>query len=183
MAIEIEKKYRLTREQYLKLDESLRASGAKREGDEFEENILYAGGNLDPTRQVLRVRRVGERTVLTYKERFSSPSAIKHHREDETEVADAQALSAILDALGLRPALVYEKRRVTWHLSGAEIVVDELPFGFFAEIEGEESAIREVEERLGLKDAEAELATYPELTRRHCEKQGELIEARFQTRR
>ena len=59
------------------------------------------------------------------------------------------------------------------------IVIDELPFGLFAEIEGEENAIREVEERLGLKDAEAEDATYPELARRHGEKRGELIEARF----
>src|SRR5207253_5068498 len=108
-----------------------------------------------------------------------STSAIKQHRENETLVEDAQALTEILGALGFRPTLVYEKRRATWHLLNTEIVVDDLPFGFFAEIEGEENAIREVEERLGLKDAEAETATYPELTRQHGEKRGDLIEARF----
>src|SRR3954468_1673345 len=157
MGIEIEKKYRLTRDQYLRLGESLRASGAAEEGAEFEENTLYAGGGLDLGRQVLRLRRVGLRAILTYKERFLSASAIKHNREDETAVEDAAALSEILDALGFRPTLVYEKRRATWHLPGAEIVVDELPFGFFAEIEGEENTIREVEARLGLQDAEAEM--------------------------
>jgi adenylate cyclase class 2 len=179
MGIEIEKKYRLTREQSARLHENLRASGATPEGEDFEENTLYAGGTLDPSRQVLRVRRVGGRAILTYKERFFSASAIKHYREDETIVENADALSDILDALGFRPAVVYEKRRATWRLMNTEIVLDELPFGFFAEIEGEEQAIREVEERLGLKDAEAEMATYPELTRRHGVKRGDLIEARF----
>jgi adenylate cyclase class 2 len=179
MGIEIEKKYRLTREQYSKLKGDLRESGASYEGDGFEENILYAGGSLDLSRQVLRLRRVGNRAILTYKERFISASAIKHNREDETAVENAAALSDILDALGFRPTLVYEKRRATWHLLDAEIAVDELPFGYFAEIEGEEKAIEEVEERLGLKEAEAEMSTYPNLTKRHGEKRGDLIEARF----
>lgn len=179
MGIEIEKKYHLTPEQAARLNENLRASNATLEGEEFEENILYAGGTLDPTRQVLRVRRMGTKAILTYKERFRSISAIKHNREDETAVANADALADILDALGFHPAIVYEKRRATWRLMNTEIVVDELPFGLFAEIEGEEESIREVEERLGLKDAEAEMATYPELTRRHGVKRGDLIEARF----
>jgi predicted adenylyl cyclase CyaB len=179
MGIEIEKKYRLAPGQSARLKESLGLSGATLEGEEFEENTLYAGGTLDPGRQVLRVRRVGQRAILTYKERFFSTEAIKHNREDETVVENADALSEILNALGFRPALVYEKRRATWRLANTEIVLDELPFGLFAEIEGEEQAIREVEERLCLKDAEPEMATYPELTRRHGVKRGDLIEARF----
>jgi adenylate cyclase class 2 len=180
MSIEIEKKYRLTREQQEQLIRQLRDSGAIAEGDEFEENTLYAGGNLDLHRQALRLRRVGDRAIFTYKERYASELPIKHQREDETIVENAQALHTILDALGYQPALVYEKRRTTWRLKGAEVVVDELPFGLFAEIEGEESAIREVEELLGLVNAEAEMATYPELTRRHGEKRGDVMEARFQ---
>src|SRR5438067_4337081 len=179
MSIEVEKKYRLTREQHEQLVRRLRESGATAEGEEFEENMLYSGGGLDLSKQVLRLRRAGGRAILTYKERYASSSAIKRQREDETEVADAEALSSILNALGFKPALVYEKRRATWRLANAEIVVDELPFGFFAEIEGEEKSIREVEELLGLADAEAEMATYPELTRRLGVKREDLIEARF----
>jgi adenylate cyclase class 2 len=179
MGIEIEKKYRLTREQRERFVKQLRESGAAYEGEELEENTLYAGGNLDTSRQALRLRRVGAKTILTYKERHASESAIKHHREDETGVEDAQALAAILDALGYKPSLVYEKRRATWQWKGAEIVVDELPFGLFVEIEGEEDIINEVERSLGLIEAEAEMATYPELARQYGQKRGDVIEARL----
>lgn len=180
MGTEIEKKYRLTREQRAELLRRLRKIGAVLEGEEFEENTIYGGHNLDPRRSVLRLRRAGERSILTYKERVPSESAIKHQREDETEVEDASALEDILDALGYRPALVYEKRRTTWLMPGAEAVIDELPFGLFLEIEGEEKTIVEVEHLLGLEEVEAEMASYPELTERYGEKRGELIEARFQ---
>lgn len=180
MAIEIEKKYRLRREQYEQLTRRLRESGAIAVGEEFEENTLYAGGSLDLSKQVLRLRCVEGRAILTYKERFASTSAIKRQREDETIVEDADALAAILDALGYKPALIYEKRRATWRLGGAEVVVDELPFGLFAEIGGEENVILEVEQQLGLADAQAEMDSYPQLTRQHGEKRGDVVEARFQ---
>jgi adenylate cyclase class 2 len=180
MGIEVEKKYRLTQDERERLILRLRECGAVEEGEEFEENTLYAGGNLDLSREVLRLRRVGRKAVFTYKERYASESAIKRHREDETVVEDAQALASILDALGYKPALIYEKRRSTWRLKNSEIVIDELPFGLFAEIEGEEEAIKEIEKMLGLVDAEAETASYPTLTRQHGERRGDLIEARFQ---
>lgn len=180
MATEIEKKYRLTAKERAGLAERLRAVGALCEGREFEENVLYAGGQLDSRRQVLRVRRVGDAAIFTYKERYESESTIKHHREDETRVEDAGALHEILEALGYRPALVYEKRRTTWRVRRAEVMLDELPFGLFVEIEGEENDIREVERLLNLENTEAETATYPELTERHGQRRGEMIEARFQ---
>ena len=180
MGIEVEKKYRLTGETRASLVERLREGGATPEGEEFEENTLYTGGQLDASRQVLRLRRTGARAVLTFKERGDSTAALKRYREDETSVGDAAAMADILDALGYRPAVVYEKRRATWQWRGAEIVVDELPFGLFVEIEGEESVIAEVEGLLGLSEDEAEMDTYPHLTRRYGKKKGDLIEARFE---
>lgn len=181
MGIEIEKKYRLKGEECERLLARLSRAGARRVGAEFEENTIYTGGSLDPKRSVLRVRRIEGKTLLTYKERYESSSAIKHQREDETGVDDAKALAAILDALGFRPALVYEKRRETWALARVVIAVDELPFGLFAEIEGEEEAIKEAEQLLGLEDAEAEMDTYPHLTERHGHRRGTAIEARFKS--
>jgi adenylate cyclase class 2 len=154
--------------------------GAAHEGEEFEENTLYGGGSLDISKQVLRLRRVGGRAVLTYKERHPSESAIRRHREDETGVDDAQAFAEILDALGYKPTLIYEKRRSTWQWKSAEIVVDELPFGLFVEIEGEEDVIEEVELLLGLAEAEVEMATYPEIARQYGKKRADVIEARFE---
>ena len=180
MGIEIEKKYRLDRELWERLPARLAASGARESGvEEFEENTLYGGQGLDPRRRVLRLRRAGGRAVFTYKERDATRDAVKRQREEETEVSDAAALAAILDALGYRPALVYEKRRTTWQLGGAEVVLDELPFGLFAEIEGEEQEILEAERLLGLGAAEAEHLSYPALTLRHGTERGGVVEARF----
>ncbi|HEX8775937.1 MAG TPA: class IV adenylate cyclase [Pyrinomonadaceae bacterium] len=182
MSIEIEKKYRLTRDEHERLLRRLAQVQATPYGKRFEENTLYAGGALDPQTEVLRLRRVGDRAILTYKRRFASESPIKHHREEETAVEDAQSLAQILYALGYAPALIYEKRRAIWRIANAEVVLDELPFGLYLEIEGDEHSIHEVEELLELTGAEAEMSSYPSLTRLHGQKRGDLIEARFQMR-
>ena len=179
MSLEIEKKYRLTKKQRDELLRRLPEIGAIPEGEEFEENTLYSGEGLDSDRCVLRLRRLADSAVLTYKERFASSSSIKQQREEETPVADAEAMEAILDALGFTPALVYEKRRATWRLDDAEIVVDELPFGLFMEIEGSENDIKSTERKLAIKGLRSEPATYPQLTRRHGKPYGSVIEARF----
>jgi adenylate cyclase, class 2 len=180
MPIEIEKKYRLESEQVGPLRRRLKEAGAEGEGTaEFEENVIYTGPGLDPARRVLRLRRKGGRAVFTFKERDLSGSPIKRQREEETEVSDAGALAAILEALGYRPVLVYEKRRETWRVAGAEVVIDELPFGLYVEIEGDEARITEAEKLLGLDGAEAEHAPYPELTLRHGTRRGDVTESRF----
>lgn len=180
MPIEIEKKYRLTPEQVESLRRRLKEAGASGQGSaEFEENVIYTGPGLDPARRVLRLRRKGDRAVFTFKERDLSGSPVKRQREEETEVSNAIALASILEALGYTPLLVYEKRRETFRMLDTEVVIDELPFGLFAEIEGEEARIFEVEKLLGLDAAEAEHAPYPELTRRHGTRRGEVCEARF----
>jgi adenylate cyclase class 2 len=188
MPIETEKKYRVTKKQRELILQRLPTIGATFHGEEFEENTLYSGGGLDAGFSVLRLRRIGggadapghgHRGVLTYKQRFPSSSSIKQQQEDETQVADTDAMAAILDALGFVPALVYEKRRATWRLAAAEIVIDELPFGLFMEIEGPEAEIRKVERELAIKGLRAEHATYPQLTQRHGKLYDDVIEARF----
>jgi adenylate cyclase class 2 len=177
--IEVEKKFRLTKRQRDTLLKRLPEVGAKMEGEEFEENTLYSGEVLSDGSCVLRLRRVAGKTTLTYKKRIPGSSAIKQQREEETGVADPEAMEAILVALGFTPALVYEKRRQTWRLGKAEIVIDVLPFGLFMEIEGRVNEIKAVERKLGLKGLRAEHATYPQLTEKHGKPYDGLIEARF----
>lgn len=179
MPIEIEKKYRLTKTQREEVLRRLPKIGAKRKGEEFEVNTLYAGETLDLGRSVLRLRRIGKRGILTYKERFPTRSAIKHQREDETRVDDPDAMELILEALGFTAALVYEKRRETWQLGKTEIVIDELPFGLFMEIEGTEQGIRDVESKLAIKRLRTEASTYPQLAQTHGTDHGGVIESRF----
>jgi adenylate cyclase, class 2 len=183
MPIEIEKKYRLTSKQTDSVRHRLPEIGATHLGDELEENTLYAGKGLVIGRTVLRLRRVGDSAVLTYKERLPTTSSIKRQREEETRVDDPEALSAILEALGFKPALVYEKRRQTWVLGKAEIVIDELPFGQFMEIEGTERHIHTVEASLAINNLKVENLSYPQLTLENGKKSGGIIEARFKHRR
>jgi adenylate cyclase, class 2 len=179
MPIEIEKKYRLTKKQREAILKRLPEIGARLKADEFEENTLYRGEALSVGRAVLRLRRVNGGAILTYKERLSSTSAIKHQREEETRVADAEAMDVILEALGFTASLVYEKRRQRWRLGKAEVVLDELPFGLFMEIEGSEQEIVNVENKLTITGLKAEHSTYPQLTVKHGTKYGEVIESRF----
>jgi adenylate cyclase class 2 len=176
---EIEKKYRLTEQQRDRVVRRLKELGLESEGQEFEENILFNGPNLDTQTSILRLRRVGERAILTYKHRMQSSTSIRHQREDETGIQYADAMNDILDGLGYKPSLIYEKRRTTWHAGNAEIVLDELPFGLFLEVEGDEDAIMDVEKLLGLDELDVEMSTYPELSQRYGRITGDRIEARF----
>ena len=177
--IEVEKKFRLTKRQRDAVLKRLPEIGASLEGEEFEENTLYDGEVLHDGACVLRLRRVGGRATLTYKKRLPGASPIKQQREEETAVADPDAMAAILEALGFTAALVYEKRRQTWRFGRTEIVIDVLPFGLFMEIEGRVNEIKLVERKLGMKGLRAEHATYPQLTAKHGKRYDGLIEARF----
>ncbi|MDQ4123431.1 MAG: class IV adenylate cyclase [Acidobacteriota bacterium] len=179
MAIEIEKKYRLTAEEREQILRRLQETEASFEGEDFEENILFGGGFLNFKSAALRVRKTEKKILLTYKQRQPSESAIKQQIEYETEIGDAETITEILKNLGYRPALVYEKRRQTWQLKNVEVVLDELPFGLFMEIEGEESEILDAEKLLEIENLPPVMETYPLLTQHHGEKRGDMIEARF----
>src|SRR5258708_6699199 len=179
MPVEIEKKYRLTKKAREAIVRRLRKLGSSPGEIEFEENTLYRGGRLELGGCSLRLRRVNGRALLTFKQRFPSKSPVKHQREEETEVADADAVAAILRSLEFRPALVYEKRRIRWQIGKAEIALDELPFGLFMEIEGSEKEIARVEKLLEAEALPAVMETYPALTAQLGIKRGGVIEARF----
>jgi adenylate cyclase class 2 len=179
MAIEVEKKFILPNDRREQVLESLKEFGAEYVGDDFEENTLYRGGILDEKRAVLRVRKIGDKTVLTYKQRIENVSDFKRQIEYETVVEKAEEIEKIIESLGFEKALVYEKRRQTWRFRAVEIVLDELPFGQYMEIEGTMTAIAEVEMLLDIENLETENETYPRLTGRFGVQKENIIEARF----
>lgn len=179
MALEIEKKFRITEEQREAVVAALEEFGAEFRGQDNEENIIYSSDKLVEENAVLRVRRIGERTLLTFKKRLPAISDIKHQLEEETEVADAEVLMRILAHLGIAPRLIYEKRRRTWRFRSVDVMIDELPFGLYMEIEGAFTAIREAELLLDTEKFVQEEETYPRLTARSGKENGEIVEARF----
>lgn len=177
--IETEKKYCLTHNQLELVRKSLAAIDAEFIGDDFEENTIYSNEILSSKKAILRIRKIADNTILTFKRRIQNDFDVKQQIEYETEVADAGALSQIIAELGLEPVLIYEKRRKTYKFRDVELVLDELPFGLFMEIEGSITAIKEAEILLGIEDLKTEHETYPRLTAKFGTKNGDVMEARF----
>jgi adenylate cyclase class 2 len=185
MAIEIEKKYRLDKKRIVELTAKLGELGAEFSTEVFEENYLHRGGVLDERNAVLRLRKIGDVTLLTYKERVENQpeSDFKHKTEFETVVSDVDATERIIEKLGYRLSVVYEKHRKTWHLGNVEVVLDELPFGLYMEIEGPIEDIIEAEKLLGIEDLEPEARGYPRLTAKFGNQVGTVWESRFEKTR
>lgn len=181
MPIEIEKKYRLTKQQRQAVEEKLRALDSVPSEVEFEENTVYQGGRLDLGGCALRLRRVSSGAILTFKQRFPSKSSIKYQQEEETAVANPDAAHAIISALGFRVGLVYEKRRTRWNVGKAIVVIDELPFGLFMEIEASEREIKRVERLLAAETLPPVMETYPSLTMKLGKQRNGVFEARFKS--
>lgn len=180
MGIEIEKKYRLDKKLLVDLTAKLIMLGAEFKNEVFEENYLHWGGLLDERAAVLRLRKVGETTLLTYKERINLDSDIKHRIEFETHVSDVEATENIIQRLGFELSVVYEKHRKTFHYLDVEVVLDELPFGYYMEIEGEVEAIEEAEKALEITDLEPESRGYPRLATKFGKSVDGVWEARFE---
>jgi len=94
-------------------------------------------------------------------------------------VSDVDATEHIIEKLGYRLFVVYEKHRKSWHFKDVEVVLDELPFGFFMEIEGSIEHIEKAEKVLGITDLEPEPRGYPKLTVKFGREIKGVFEARF----
>lgn len=180
MAIETEKKYHLGQKRLEEITQKLVDLGATYVKEVFEVNYQHRGGEMDERGATLRLRKIGDFTVLTYKERVKSENGAKQKIEFETSVSDVEATEGIIQRLGYRLTAVYEKRRKYWHFDDVEVVVDELPFGLYMEIEGTHEAIEKAEKKLGLKEIEHEPRGYPRLTIKYGKKNGDVAEARFE---
>ncbi len=132
----------------------------------LERNLRYDTPmhELSAARKVLRLRQ-DTRARLTYKDegQSSNETGIISRFEAEVEVSDFESMALILTRLGYTPYMQYEKYRTTYHLSGAEIVLDEMPYGNFVEIEGNTNQIEALIVQLGLSAAKRLTQSYTAL--------------------
>src|SRR6266498_4150193 len=118
----------------------------------LETNLRFdlPDASLHSTGRVLRLRR-DTKARLTYKGAGQNKSGILDRQEIEFVVDDLEKARQFLEALGYRQTMVYEKYRATYELDNTSIMLDELPYGDFVEIEGEtEEQIRSVAAKLNL---------------------------------
>ena len=115
----------------------------------IERNLRFddANGELVASHTVLRLRE-DNKVTCTFKRPLDR---IERRVEYEVEVDDFDQMQAILESLGFTCIFIYEKFRETFQLDVTEIMIDELPFGYFIEVEGPDIAtITEVSHRLDL---------------------------------
>jgi adenylate cyclase class 2 len=118
----------------------------------LETNLRFdlPDGGLRSKGQVLRLRQDTE-ARLTYKGSGKSQQGIVNRTEIEFTVEDFERAKLFLEALGYQQILQYDKYRTTYELAACHIMLDELPYGNFVEIEGADIvSIRATAEKLNL---------------------------------
>lgn len=142
---------------------------------EREVNILFdtPDGQIAAAGQVLRVRRVGDNHILTFKGSAAYHGAVKARREIEVEVSSSEHISELLHALGYSPGIRYEKDRESWRMGRIRIDLDHTPLGDFVEIEGPMDGLEDAAVQLGLNPAHAVTRSYLSLWQSHCHEHPE----------
>lgn len=105
---------------------------------------------LVSARQVLRLRK-DDLARLTFKGPGVLQEGVLTRKEIEVVVSDFDATNRLLEALGYEVVLTYEKYRANYLMGGLVLSLDEIPFGFFVELEGESPAqVKSAAKLLGL---------------------------------
>lgn len=131
----------------------------------------FPDGSLRRDFKVLRLRKDTEAKLT-----FKGPSeeregGVMSRQEIEFTVSDFESAKQFFESLGYIPVVFYEKFRTTLELKGAHVMLDELPYGMFIEIEGEDIQIlHEIADLLGLNWDEMVKAGYHALFDRVAEK-------------
>ncbi len=121
---------------------------------------------LTPAGRMLRLR-MDTRARVTYKGPGVSEGGANLRQELEFTVSDFDTARKLLEALGYQVYMMYEKFRTTYQVGALEVVLDELPIGHFAEIEGPDAAsIRSLAQRLGLDWEQRTMDSYTVLFER-----------------
>ncbi|MGZ9234559.1 MAG: class IV adenylate cyclase [Anaerolineales bacterium] len=118
----------------------------------LETNIRYdlPDASLLAEGRVIRLRR-DTQVRLTYKSAGNADQGVLSREEIEFVVEDFDKAKRFLEALGYQKLVYYEKYRATYELNETLVLLDELPYGNFIEIEGKTpQVIRMVADRLKL---------------------------------
>ena len=129
-----------------------------------EDGELKLGG------QLLRLRRAGDTSTVTYK---GPPSGGRYKSREEVEfdISDPAAFETVLERLAYTPRFRYEKYRTKFVCADAHgiITLDETPIGTFLELEGPEAWIDETANALGYTAESYETASYASLYKRYLQ--------------
>lgn len=156
----------------------LRANGAQLLYPEtFEDNIILdRRGELRTRGALLRVRKFGRYTIVTYKGPVAFEGNIKKRDEVQTGIESFEHAIQLFDTLGFKPTFRYQKFREVWRLDDVEVVLDRTPIGDYFEIEGALETIRATAEILDMRIEDGIRASYADLYRQQRRTRADLPE-------
>ncbi len=128
----------------------------------LERNLRFdtPENSLAAQQAILRLRQA-RRATLTYK-RTDGQFEVRH--EIEVEVNDLAAAASLLKSLGFVVTSRYEKYREVFAMDDVQVMLDELPYGCFVEIEGPSlESLRRASQALGFDWEERIQMTYLDL--------------------
>ncbi len=151
MPEEIEAKFYVT--DLPSLRRKMIALGAKtKQKRVYEQNLRFDTPHmtLSAEMKVLRLRQ-DEKIRLTFKAPGHLQDGVLVRPEFEVEVSDFAQTRQILEGLGYHVYSLYEKYRETLNLDEVDLMLDEMPFGCFVELEGPSSqSVKDLASKLGL---------------------------------
>jgi adenylate cyclase class 2 len=180
MGQEIEAKFYI--KDLIKIKERLHTLGAQMVQPRTHEiNLRFDTPNKDlfRERRVLRLRK-DKSAHLTYKDGTLFEGGAFSRREIEFTVDDFDSAQQFIEALGYEVIFIYEKYRTMYDLkmhgssslvkneTNIHLMLDELPYGDFLEIEGSLELLKPTAQQLGLNWDTAIPASYHELFNRVC---------------
>lgn len=153
-------KYEL--EDFNKFVKQLREESAIFIGGNFEQTVRYDYEDLRLSKSNIFIRtKTGFKNVLTIKEKSENIKTNYFQRDKrEIEIESTEDLDYILNKIGLTNQLVMEKYRLLWKIDDIYICIDELPFGIYLEIRGDNKQINNILKKFNLKKTKVINETY-----------------------
>ena len=187
MPHEIEAKYRL--DTFARVRRRLREAGGVYLGTVLQTDLYHdtparrllksdCGVRIRHTRCLHRppggAGRPDTRALLTWKGPARPHRRAKIRNEVQTRLDDAAAVSAVFEAVGLKPTLTLQKRRASYRLGRCLVELDELPvLGRFVEIESSRPEhIESARGKLGLSETPPITDHYVRMAMRACKRLG-----------
>jgi len=152
------------------------------EGKVYEKTTMFdnLSGQMQKEDARLRVRQISEdknskdqKIEFSYKRRIKADGGIKQEEEIETSfIADIDYFFKILNKMGYQITTSYERYREIYKDGDIKITLDEFPFGYILEIEGEENKIKDICRFLYLDISKSYPLSCDDVYVELCEKKG-----------
>ncbi|MFA6074101.1 MAG: class IV adenylate cyclase [Candidatus Woesearchaeota archaeon] len=134
------------------IDKKILALGGVKKGKFFVKSESYDFSNklIKEKNELLRLRQVGDKVELTYKQHGRKEGKFKVCNELEINPSNFKKTKEILNALDLKTQNYWEKYRTSYVLGNVKLEIDELPgIPPFLELEGDKCDIEKTVKLLG----------------------------------